>query len=156
MTYQHDVQGVRMNSAASLSAIADALGSGLPRLLLQFIVAIALLLAGVAIYTAFTPYKERELVRRNNSAGGVVYAGTIVALAIPLASLLATTGYVLDIVVWGIIALLIQLATLAAVSLLLLRHLRTMIEAGNIAAALTVAAAQIAVALLNAAVMVPT
>jgi putative membrane protein len=144
-----------MNSATTLSSIADALGAGLPRLLSQFVVTIALLMVGVAIYTAFTPYRERDLVSRGNTAGGIVYAGAIIALAIPLASLLATTSFVLDIVVWGVIALLIQLITLAVVSLLLLRHLKTMIEDGNIAAALTVAATQIAVALLNAAAMVP-
>jgi len=145
-----------MNSDTSTSAIADALESGLPHLLLQFVATLVLLMVGVAIYTAFTPYKERDLVRRNNTAGGVVYAGTIIALAIPLASLLATTSYLLDIIVWGIVALVIQLLTLAVVSLLLLRHLRIMIEGGNVAAALTVAATQIAVALLNAAAMVPT
>ena len=145
-----------MNRAASIATISDALGTGLPQLLLQFIVTLLLLVIGVAVYTAFTPYKERELVRQDNAAGGIVYAGSIIALAIPLASLLSTTGYVLDILVWGIVALLIQLATLAVVSLLLLRHLKTLIEGGNVAAALTVAATQIAVALLNAAAMVPT
>jgi putative membrane protein len=144
-----------MNSPPSASTIAGALETGLPALLLQFAVTIVLLIVGVAIYSVFTPYKELDLVRRNNAAGGVVYAGTVIALAIPLASLLATTSYLLDIVVWGIVALVIQLLTLAVVSLLLLRHLRIMIEAGNIAAALTVAATQIAVALLNAAAMVP-
>jgi putative membrane protein len=145
-----------MNSFTSTSAIADALQTGLPLILLQFIVTIVLLTIGVAIYMAFTPYKELDLVRRNNTAGGVVYAGAVLALAIPLASLLATTSYLLDIVIWGIVALVIQLLTLAVVSLLLLRHLRVMIEAGNIAAALTVAATQVAVALINAATMVPT
>jgi putative membrane protein len=144
-----------MNSATS-TTIADALQTGLPLLLLQFIVTIVLLTVGVAIYMAFTPYKELDLVRRNNPAGGVVYAGAVLALAIPLASLLATTSYLLDIVIWGIVALVIQLLTLAVVSLLLLRHLRVMIEAGNVAAALTVAATQVAVALINAATMVPT
>ncbi|HEY2616975.1 MAG TPA: DUF350 domain-containing protein [Acetobacteraceae bacterium] len=146
-----------MNSAvATTTTIADALETGLPQLLLQFVVTIVLLMVGVAIYTTFTPYKELELVRQNNTTGGVLYAGTIIALAIPLASLLATISYLLDIVVWGIVALVIQLLTLAVVSLLLLRHLRVMIEAGNVAAALTVAGTQIAVALLNAAAMAPT
>lgn len=145
-----------MNRAASIATISDALGTGLPHLLLQFIATLLLLAIGIAVYTAFTPYKERELVRQDNAAGGIVYAGSIIALAIPLASLLSTTGYVLDILVWGIVALLIQLATLAVVSLLLLRRLKGLIEAGNVAAALTVAATQIAVALLNAAAMVPT
>jgi len=143
-----------MTRTPSLVSIADALGSGLPQLLLQFLVAILLLVIGVTVCTKVTRYNERELVRQNITAGGVVYGGNIIALAIPLASLLATTGYILDIVVWGIVALLIQLVTLAVVSLLL-GHLKSMIEAGNIAAGLTVAATQIAVALLNAAAMVP-
>lgn len=145
-----------MNRTASIATISDALGTGLPQLLLQFIVTALLLVAGIAIYTAFTPYKERDLVRQDNAAGGIVYAGSIIALAIPLASLLSTSGYLVDIIVWGIVALLIQLATLAVISLVLLRHLKTLIEGGNVAAALTVAATQIAVALLNAAAMVPT
>lgn len=145
-----------MNRAASFATISDAIGTGLPQLLLQFIVTVLLLVVGIAIYTAFTPYKERDLVRQDNAAGGIVYAGSIIALAIPLASLLSTTGNLLDIIVWGTVALLLQLATLAVISLVLLRHLKTLIEGGNIAAALTVAATQIAVALLNAAAMVPT
>ena len=136
--------------------ILGALATGLPQLLAQFLTTVVLLAAGVAIYTWFTPYRERELIRRGNTAGGIVYAGAMVALAIPLAALLATTASLLDIVVWGVVALLIQLLTLAVVSLLLLRHLKGMIEAGNVAAALAVAATQIAVALLNAAAMVPT
>ncbi|MDA8253525.1 MAG: DUF350 domain-containing protein [Rhodospirillales bacterium] len=145
-----------MTRAASFATISAALGTGLPHLLGQFIVTVLLLVAGIAIYTAFTPYKESELVRQDNTAGGIVYAGSIIALAIPLASLLATSGYLLDIIVWGVVALLIQLATLAIVSWLLLRRLKVLIEGGNVAAALTVAATQIAVALLNAAAMVPT
>jgi putative membrane protein len=52
------------------------------------------------------------------------------------------------------VALLIQLLVLALVSHLL-RDMRHMIEAGNLAAAVILAASQVAVALLNAAAMVP-
>lgn len=144
-----------MSRTVSFATIFGALGAGLPYLLMQFLATIVLLVIGIAVCTKVTRYNEREMVRSNNTAGGIVYAGNIIALAIPLASLLATSGTVLDIVVWGLVALAIQLVTLAVVALLL-GHLKTMIEDGNIAAGLTIAAMQIAVALLNAAAMVPT
>ena len=81
-------------------------------------------------------------------------AGAILALAIPLAAMLATSVTLIDILVWGIVALVLQLLTLFIVSHAM-RNFRGMIEAGNVAAAITLAGAQIAVALLNAAAMVP-
>jgi putative membrane protein len=89
-----------------------------------------------------------------NAAAGTVLAGAILALAIPLAAMLATSGTLLDILVWGVVALILQLLTLGIVSLGM-RNFRGMIESGNVAAAITLAGAQIAVALLNAAAMVP-
>jgi putative membrane protein len=79
-------------------------------------------------------------------------AGTLVALAMPLAATLATSFNVLDIVLWGLVALVIQLATFFAATALL-RGLRAMIEAGNVAAALVLIGIQLAVALLNAGAM---
>ena len=89
----------------SFAAILDALGSGLPKLIIQFVTCAVLLAIGVAIYVRVT-------------------------------------------------ALILQLITLGVVALVM-RNFRTMIEGGNIAAAVTLAGAQIAVALLNAAAMVP-
>jgi|SRR6516162_11218646 putative membrane protein len=136
------------------SAILDALGSGLPMLLLQFLLVLALLVAGIFIYMAVTPFHERELLRDGNPAGATVLGGALVALAIPLAALLATTGAFLDILVWGVVAVLLQLLTVA-ILLHLLRGMRASIEAGQVAAAIPLVAAQIAIGLLNAAAMVP-
>jgi putative membrane protein len=136
----------------SFTAILDALGSGLPKLILQVVVCAVLLAIGMAIYVRLTPFHEREMVAHGNAAAGTVLAGAILALAIPLAAMLATSGTLLDVVVWGVVALILQLVTLGVVAL---RNFRGMIEGGNIAAAITLAGAQIAVALLNAAAMVP-
>jgi putative membrane protein len=81
-------------------------------------------------------------------------AGAILALAIPLAAMLATSSTLVDILVWGVVALILQLLTLGVVALGM-HNFRSMIEGGNVAAAITLAGAQIAVALLNAAAMVP-
>jgi len=139
----------------TLSAILGALSGGLPLLLTQFVACAALLAISVTIYITLTPFQEREMVARGNPAAGMVLGGVILALAIPLAGILATSGRLLDVLVWGVVALVLQLFTLGVVALLL-RNLRGMIESGNVAAALTLSAAQIAVALLNAAAMIPT
>ena len=134
--------------------ILGALGQGLPMLLLQFAIVLVLLVVGILIYMAVTPFHERELMQRGNAAAATVLGGALVALAIPLAALLATTGSLLDILVWGVVAVLLQLLTVTIVSLLL-RGMRGMIEAGQVAAALPLVAAQLSIALLNAAAMVP-
>ena len=123
-------------------------------LILQVVTCGVLLAIGVAIYIRLTPFRERELVADGNPAAGTVLAGAILALSIPLAAMLATSVTLIDILVWGLVALILQLVTLGIV-LLAMRNFRSMIEAGNVAAAITLAGAQIAVALLNAAVMVP-
>ena len=136
------------------SAILAALGAGLPMLLLQFLLVLALLVAGIFIYMAVTPFHERDLLRNGNPAAATVLGGALVAMAIPLAALLATTGALLDILVWGVVAVLLQLLTVT-ILLHLLRGMRAMIEAGQVAAAIPLVAAQISIGLLNAAAMVP-
>jgi putative membrane protein len=128
------------------------LRQGLPVLVEQLAVTLALLGVGIACYMLLTPFNERRLVRQGNVAAGVVVAGTLVALAIPLAATLATSVLTLDILLWGVIALIIQLATFVATTVMI-RGLRGMIEAGNVAAALVLIGIQIAVALLNAGAM---
>jgi putative membrane protein len=144
-----------MNTTTEGSAnILVALGQGLPMMLLQFGLVLVLLIIGIVIYMLVTPFHERELLRRGNAAAATVLGGALVALAIPLAALLATTGALLDILVWGVVAVVLQLVTVMVVSLLL-RGMRTMIEAGQVAAAIPLVAAQLSIALLNAAAMIP-
>ena len=135
-----------------MDSIIGTLQMGLPVLAGQFAATLALLGIGMACYIALTPFNEWRLVQEGNAAAGIVVAGTLVALALPLAATLATSVLVLDIVLWGLVALVIQLATFF-VAATLLRGLRAMIEAGNVAAALVLIGIQIAVALLNAGAM---
>lgn len=135
-----------------MGSILATLLQGLPVLIVQLAATLVLLGIGMACYMAITPFNEWRLMREGNVAAGVVIAGTLVALALPLAATLATSVLVLDIVLWGLVALIIQLLTFAAVTAMI-RGLRSMIEAGNVAAALVLVGIQIAVALLNAGAM---
>jgi putative membrane protein len=141
-----------MNELSPFARVLDSLQAGLPVLLPQFLATLVLLAVGVLCYRAITPFHERRLVAEGNVAGGIVYAGSIVALAIPLAATLATSIVLLDIVLWGIVALILQLAAFG-IAALLLRDLRRMIEDGNVAAALALVGIQLAIALLNAGAM---
>lgn len=143
---------MEMSLDTSPALILQGLESGLPLLLLHFGATLLLFVVGVAIYVAITPLNERELLAAGNTAAGVVLGGTLVAIAIPLAATLATSLILADILVWGAIALVLQLATFLFANWLF-RDLRPMIEAGNVAAGLALAGLQIAVALLNAGAM---
>jgi putative membrane protein len=136
----------------SIQLIVDGLQSGLPALIGRFLVALALLFVGAFCYFKITPFNERKLIAENNVAAACVLVGTLIALAIPLTTTLATSSSFVDIIIWGLVALIIQLATVAAVSLFL-HNMRKMVLEDNVAAALTLAGLQIAVALLNAGVM---
>ena len=137
---------------SNFGLVLSGLGQGLPLLLLHFVVTLLLLALGVFCYTRITPFHEEQVVRGGNIAAGIVLGGTIVAFAIPLGATLATSIFLLDIVIWGIIALVLQLAAFG-IATLLFRDIRPMIEGGNVAAALTLAGIQIAIGLLNAGAM---
>ena len=135
-----------------MDSILSTLQQGLPNLVGQFAATLALLAVGIACYMAITPFHERRLVREGNVAAGLVVAGTLVAIALPLAATLASSVVVLDILLWGVVALAIQILTFV-VAVTLVRKLREMIEAGNVAAALVLIGFQLSIALLNAAAM---
>ena len=132
--------------------ILQTLFAGLPILLTQFLTTFALLGIGVAAYFAITPFDERRLVQDGNVAAGVLMGGTVLSLSIPLAATLASSASQVDILIWGLVALLIQLSTFFAVSFFI-KGLRGMIEGGNVAIAIAVVSIQLAVALLNAGSM---
>ncbi len=135
-----------------MDTILETLSTGLPVLLLQLAATLGLLGLGAAIYTAVTPFHEFRLVREGNAAAGISLAGTLVALAIPLAATLATSPVPLDILLWGLVALVVQLLAFLLASRLI-PGLRAMIERDNPAAACVLVGVQIAVALLNAGAM---
>jgi putative membrane protein len=71
---------------------------------------------------------------------------------VPLSVMMANSVSVPDIVLWGSVAVVLQLIAFGAVALLF-RELTQAIERGDIAPALVLAATQISTGLLNAAAM---
>jgi len=135
-----------------LANILPALQSGLPVLLAQFATALALLGLGCLCYMRLTPFHEFDLIRQGNVAAGVVAMGSVVALSLPIAATLASSQVVLDIILWGLVALVIQLLAFLLATRLM-RDLPAMVESGNVAAGLLVIGIQNAIAIINAGAM---
>jgi len=124
--------------------------AGFPVLLLHFAVTMAILALGVMIYHVVTPYHELRLGRSGNTAAAVSLSAAIVGMAIPLSICMATSVSVWDIVIWGIVALLIQILAYRIADALL-KDLPTRIKSGEMGAAIMVLGVKTSVAVINAA-----
>ncbi len=133
-----------------MQAVIDSLLSGLPYLLLHLAVTLAMLAVGAWLYEKITPIREVELIKAGNVAAAVSYSGALLGMAIPLAVCMAASVSVLDIVVWGVVALALQIAVVRLVEAIL-GGLWHRIEADQIGPAILVAAVKLSVAVVNAA-----
>ena len=116
--------------------------------------AVALVLLGVyiAIYIRVTPYREITLIRAGNMAAAYSLSGAVIGFVIPLASAIEHSVGLADMAIWGLIAMLVQLAAYAAVRITIPTITRD-IPAGQAAQGFFLGAIAIAVGMLNAACM---
>jgi len=119
-------------------------------LMTGFLVAAAILFAGMALYVRFTPYHEIDLMRAGNVAAGVAYMGATLSMCLPLAAAISSTASLVGLLFWGISAVAIQLLVFAVLARIY-RNLPARIEAGEVASALKLATIHVAVGILNAA-----
>jgi putative membrane protein len=89
-------------------------------------------------------------MREGNVAAATSFGAAVVGLALPLAICLARSVNVADIVIWGIVALAVQLITFFAMSFAF-RDLSQRIENGDMAAAVALGSTKLGVAAINAA-----
>ena len=128
----------------------DAWASGFPLTLLHVSVALLILAAGAALYALVTPHREIQLIREGNAAAALSFGGVLVGIALPLAFALAASSSVLEIALWGATTIVVQLALFWVVDLML-RGLPQRIREGEIAAAVLLVGAKLAVAAILAA-----
>ncbi|MDB6141699.1 MAG: hypothetical protein JWP80_743 [Pseudomonas sp.] len=106
------------------------------------------------VYTRVTPHKEFQLIREGNTAAAVALGGALVGFALPASNVIAYSQGLLDVVVWVVIAAIVQLLAFFIVSRVI-KGLSTRIVNGEMAAAIYAASVAISVGLLNAACMTP-
>lgn len=133
-----------------MDAVLDAFRSGFPQFVLYTGLASVMLLIGSAVYIILTPWKELALLRGGNGTAGLALAGAIVGLAIPLASCLASSRNALDFLIWGFVALLMQLLAYRLTDMIL-RDLPKRIEQDEAGAAIVLISVKLSTAMILAA-----
>ena len=133
-----------------MTATLESFRQGFPDFLLMTGTAGILLLVASTIYILLTPWKELALVRGGNGAAGLALAGAIAGLAVPIASCLASSLTLLDLLLWGSVALLLQLLTYRIIDMIL-RDIPQRIQNDEAGAAIVLIAAKVSVAMLLAA-----
>lgn len=91
--------------------VLQTLVSGLPVLLLHFVVTLLLWLTTLSLYYWLTPHNELKLIRDGNVATAVSSGGVAMGLALPLAFCLAGSVGLWDIFIWSVPILGIQIIT---------------------------------------------
>ncbi|OQX08468.1 MAG: hypothetical protein BWK76_23565 [Desulfobulbaceae bacterium A2] len=82
-----------------------------------FVASVALVLLFACVYALVTPYRELALIREGNSAAAASYSGALLGFIIPLASAVSHSVAFIDMVLWGLVALVVQVAAFGVIRL---------------------------------------
>lgn len=86
--------------------------------LVYFVTAILLLVIYAKVYEKVTPYREFDLISNGNTAAACSYGGSLLGFTIPLASAITHSPGLFDMMLWGLIALIVQILTFLVVRLI--------------------------------------
>ncbi len=115
---------------------------------------VALMGVFVLSYMSTTPHDEKEQIRKGNAAAALGLAGALVGYAMVLSRAVSYSENLLEVFLWGLIGLVVQVAGHVVLARLMPR-LYVSIEEGDMAAGIMKAAVAITLGLLNAASMTP-
>ena len=111
-------------------------------------VSAALLIIAIVIYVNVTPYKELTLIRQGNKSAAISLGGVVIGLALALKGASDNTVHLVELLIWGGVALISQLAAFG-IACLFLRGIKQAIEEDKMSYAILLAAISVAVGLLN-------
>lgn len=131
--------------------IRESLG-GFPPFIIYFLISAVLLVVFIFIYLRVTPYREISLIKEGNTAAAASLSGAIIGFMLPLAHAVAQSANLVDMLIWALIALIVQLACYLIVRALI-PALVTGIGEGKVAQGVFLGTLSIAAGILNAACM---
>jgi len=127
--------------------------AGLPAFLVYFCTALVAVSAYLFVYTRVTPHDEFLLIRENNPAAAIALGLSLLGFVLPLVSAIAHSANVWDCLIWGVVALIVQIAVYFIVRIPV-PNLSQRIAHGELAAAIWLGLASLAAGALNAASMI--
>ena len=120
--------------------------------LIYFGTALALIGAYLFVYNLATTRNDFALIRQNVMSASLSLGLSLVGYALPLSSAIVRAQSVLDVVIWGVVAIVVQILVFWLVRLVVPR-LGERIASGEMSAALFLGAASLAAGVVNAAAM---
>ena len=133
-----------------MEIIRDSLDTTVP-FLQHFGAALVLEAVFLLLYMAVTKHHELTLIKQGNQAAAISLGGAMIGFTLPLASAISHSVDLVDMIIWSVVALIVQLLVLFVVELML--SVSNKIDKGDIAAGTTLASASLAIGLVNAACM---
>jgi putative membrane protein len=127
----------------------QAFANGFPVALLHGLISLTLFAAGLALHAGLSPWKPIDQVRHGNGAAAVALGGAMITLALPLGVSMIVSGSLIELAVWGVAVILVQLLLLRLVDMIL-RGLPERIRDGDVSAAVLLLCARLATAILLA------
>jgi len=126
--------------------------AGFDDFLVYLALALVLLALFIVIYIRVTPYREMALIREGNMAASFSLSGSLLGFIIPLAAAVQHSVSLVDMAIWGLIAMVVQIAAFVVVKLLI-PSITEDIPAGKGAQGFFLGSLSLGVGLLNAACM---
>ena len=126
--------------------------AGFDDFLVYLAVALVLLVVFVAVYIRVTPYREFALIREGNMAASFSLSGSLLGFIVPLAAAVQHSVSLVDMAIWGLIAMLVQIGAFVAARMLI-PTLATDIPANKTSVGFFLGSFSLGVGLLNAACM---
>lgn len=127
----------------------------LPHFAAWFALAVALAVGFLALYAAATPHREFALVRDGNGAAATQLVGTFLGFAIPMAIVIGHSVNLADMLMWGVVAALVQLLVYVVIARFMFRAISQRITEGCQASGIFVGGMGLGFGVLQAACMVP-
>ncbi|MFT0893222.1 DUF350 domain-containing protein [Pseudochelatococcus sp. G4_1912] len=120
--------------------------------LIDFIIATFLVGLYLLIYTFVTAHNEFALIRRNVISASLSLGLSLIGFALPLSSAIINTDTLVDLVVWGLIAIVVQILAYGFVRLVM-PDLTRRIADGEIGTATFLGAVSLTAGIANSACM---
>ncbi len=111
-----------------------------------------LLAAGLFVYMKITPYDDLALIRSGNVAAAISLSGASLGIGIPLAFSMANSISLLEVIIWGSVALVLQILGFRLTDLIM-RDLPGRIVNGEMSAAILLVSVKLSIAVINAAAL---
>lgn len=124
----------------------------LPEFLMFFGVAAVLVIIFVGVYSTVTRHNELKLIKEKSTAAAIAFSGSLIGFALPLASALENSVTIFELMLWGVVALIVQIVIYLLVRLPMPRISERITE-NEVAAGIWLGATSLVGGILNAASM---